>query len=98
MYALCKELISTCVVVGTDRPSPALLVEPLPVNMGKQEITRCIAERVASINAGGYPHEQIFQDHILVVSKGELPRTSVSVQPTFLLNKFFYHITSSNAM
>ncbi|GJJ14663.1 hypothetical protein Clacol_008929 [Clathrus columnatus] len=77
VYTLCKDLVSTCVVVGTEKPAPALVVEPTPVNLTEKELIQQLSERLASINEGGYSHERIAPGRILLVSPGELPRTSV---------------------
>ncbi|GJJ14653.1 hypothetical protein Clacol_008919 [Clathrus columnatus] len=76
VYTLCRDLVSTCVVVGTQKPAPALVVEHMPVNLTEKELIQQLSERLASINEGGYTHERIASGRILVVSPGELPRTS----------------------
>ncbi|GJJ14652.1 hypothetical protein Clacol_008918 [Clathrus columnatus] len=77
VYTLCGDLISTCVVVGSEKPSPALVVEPTSTNINETELIWQLNDRLTSINEGGYPNERITPNHILVVSPGELPRTSI---------------------
>ncbi|ESK88989.1 ochratoxin a non-ribosomal peptide synthetase [Moniliophthora roreri MCA 2997] len=69
--ALCSDLISECVVVGSSRPSPALIVESENVDIDKAEIFR----RIEPSQGRMLMHERVQSPrHILVVSA--IPRTS----------------------
>ncbi|GJJ13700.1 hypothetical protein Clacol_007956 [Clathrus columnatus] len=71
----CKDLISRCVVVGSNRPSPVLLVEPLLDDIDKTKLKEEIGEKVQLINKNSYSHERIDPSHILIVQRGGLPWT-----------------------
>lgn len=73
----CKDLMVDCVVVGTGRPWPTLIVES---SVGKDHQARLKAEitkRMQPVQAKRYLHEQIRSDGILVINPGSLPRTAV---------------------
>lgn len=75
----CKDLISTCVVVGSGKPSPTLIVEPF--EQGTCDIFSFWNEldrKVEPINKDGFPHEPIHTSHIFIVPPGALPHTPVS--------------------
>ncbi|GJJ13822.1 hypothetical protein Clacol_008079 [Clathrus columnatus] len=72
----CKNLISWCVVVGSGKPSPVLLVEPFSDSMDVDLLKEEIGKKVKLINEDSYFHERIEPSHILVVPRGQLPRTT----------------------
>lgn len=74
----CKELVSTCVVVGSSRPTPSLLVELVEGKSNSRPVKNEIGQKVHKINEFGWPHERIHPPHILIVPSGALPRTPVS--------------------
>lgn len=97
IYTLCGGLISNCVVVGSGKPSPALIVEPNSDGIvDEREVIRQLGDTLTSINKGGYPHERISPKHILLVSPGELPRTFVSSTDYTILNACLTCRTSSS--
>ncbi|VUC31885.1 unnamed protein product [Clonostachys rosea] len=70
------DLISAAVCVGTGRPSPVLLVEPLTDATPDAPLNEEILRRVTPFHERRYDHERIENaKHILVVPKGTLPRT-----------------------
>ncbi|GJJ13702.1 hypothetical protein Clacol_007958 [Clathrus columnatus] len=77
----CKDLISCCVVVGSNRPSPVLLVEPLSDDIDRTKLKEKIGTKVQLINKNSYSHERIDPSHILIVQRGGLPRTSAGRKP-----------------
>lgn len=74
----CKELISAWVVVGSGKPSPALLAEPAEDHQYGSSLKEEVGERVKLINQHGFPHERIHPSHVLILPPGTLPRTPVS--------------------
>ncbi|KAK7043981.1 hypothetical protein VNI00_008149 [Paramarasmius palmivorus] len=77
---LCSDLISECVVVGTGRPSPTIVVEPLPHTEADMELAKEVFSRISkaefhlrSPSWGQIAHEGM----IIVVPKGSLPRTAI---------------------
>lgn len=84
---LCHDLISRHVVVGSGRPSPALLVEPVndPENEvvvnghEKTSLQSIIAFRLQPFFESSklYPHEVIKSPYIFVLPKGSLPLSSM---------------------
>ncbi len=71
--------MSDCATVGSGRRSPALLVEPTD-HAEQDAIPRIITERLAAFNQGRSPHERLDDPRlVLVVDRGALPRTVVSV-------------------
>ena len=76
---LCKDLISVCVVVGSGRPSPTLIVEPIEERIEDVlSLRNELGKKVEPINKDGFSHERIHSSRILIVSPGALPRTPVS--------------------
>ncbi|KAF8890319.1 acetyl-CoA synthetase-like protein [Mucidula mucida] len=64
---LCADMVSNCAVVGHLKPAPVLFVEPV----------REIIKRTAAFNERLFAHERITSpDCIVVVPRGNLPRTS----------------------
>lgn len=65
------------------------MVEPITTEIDdEKEFIRQIGDKVSSINGGGYPHERIAPNRILLVSPGELPRTGVSKNYTVTFISF----------
>ncbi|GJJ14468.1 hypothetical protein Clacol_008732 [Clathrus columnatus] len=79
VLADCKDLISVCVVVGSGKLSPVLLVEPLrveeTVEIDIDLLKKSLGRKVESVNKDGVPHERIRPSDILIVPSGALPRT-----------------------
>jgi acyl-coenzyme A synthetase/AMP-(fatty) acid ligase len=77
VYTTCRDLVDTCIVVGTGRPSPALFVEPKNLIPGReQRLKREILRRIRHFHAGRYKHESIMDAKmIVIVQNGTLPRT-----------------------
>jgi acyl-coenzyme A synthetase/AMP-(fatty) acid ligase len=87
-----KDLVSTVVCLGTGRPSPALLVEPLQEKDGddysalKDEIVR----RIRPFHERMYTHERIEDPRFIITCpKGSLPRTSKGGVPRTVVEKIF---------
>lgn len=78
MRAVCGDLISECVVVGTGRPSPALFVEPSDqCGLDVEKLKKVILRKTRQFHSRRYMHERIMSaDLIIVVEKGSLPRTA----------------------
>ncbi|ESK86274.1 amp- ligase [Moniliophthora roreri MCA 2997] len=81
-YQTCSDLIFGCVIIGTGKPSPALVVEPHSFTAsGDQESLRNeIFQRISTsdIHAKGLSWEKIASpEMIIVVEEGWLPRTAV---------------------
>ncbi|KIK67057.1 hypothetical protein GYMLUDRAFT_191481 [Collybiopsis luxurians FD-317 M1] len=74
--AMCRSLISECIVVGTGRPSPVMFVESgaeVPESKLKKEIFR----KIRAFHSRRYVHESITSAKmIIVVPRGSLPRTA----------------------
>ncbi|GJJ13581.1 hypothetical protein Clacol_007837 [Clathrus columnatus] len=71
----CKDLVSACVVVGTGKPSPVLLVELLEDTVNPAPLKENIGKKVELINEDGFTHERIRPSDIIIVRSGSLPRT-----------------------
>lgn len=76
--ASCSDLISECVVVGSGRVCPAVLVERRPSFVDDdQSVKREIVSRSKEFNSRRYTNEQIpGEELIFVVRTGDLPRTA----------------------
>lgn len=73
----CADLVSECVVVGTGRPSPAMFIEPVDVQMDHCELKRAIIRKTRHFHSRRYIHERItLADMIVVVPPRTLPRTA----------------------
>ncbi|KAG6820548.1 hypothetical protein H0H93_015433 [Arthromyces matolae] len=72
----CADLVPSCVVVGYCKPI-VVFVEPTPAHVATDpvELKAEIIKRTAKFQAGLYPHER-FDDRIIVVAAGGLPRTT----------------------
>ncbi|KAG5726095.1 hypothetical protein E4T56_gene1646 [Termitomyces sp. T112] len=74
--AMCGNLISNCVVVGTGRPSPVMFVEPVS-DMDPERIKKEIIRKTRHFHSRRYLHERItLTDMIIVVPPRSLPRTA----------------------
>ncbi|GJJ14467.1 hypothetical protein Clacol_008731 [Clathrus columnatus] len=71
----CKDLVSACVVVGSGKPSPVLLVEPLEETTDTVLLKEMIGKKAELINKDGFPHERVRSSDILIVPSGTIPRT-----------------------
>ncbi|CAH0000630.1 unnamed protein product [Clonostachys byssicola] len=87
-----KDLVSTAVCLGTGRPSPALLVEPLQEKDGddysalKDEIVR----RIRPFHERMYTHERIEDPRFIIACpKGSLPRTSKGGVPRTVVERIY---------
>ena len=77
--AVCADIISECVVVGTGRRCPALFVETKPefAKTDEKELKLQIVYRMSGFNSRRYIEERIsYPELIFVVPSGSLPRTS----------------------
>ena len=80
--AAAGDLLSTCVVVGNGRPSPALFVEPAEGACAKaggseDALRRTILRRIRPFHTRRYLRERIVDARmIVVVPRGTLPRTA----------------------
>ncbi|KAK7026028.1 hypothetical protein VNI00_015745 [Paramarasmius palmivorus] len=75
----CADLIFDCVVVGTRRPSPALIVEPAVAEMSEESLRQEIFRRVVGLRSHNQrlPHERIASpDGVIVVPPRSLIRTA----------------------
>ncbi|KAG6915475.1 hypothetical protein DXG01_011306 [Tephrocybe rancida] len=74
----CAEFVSNCVVVGYCKPI-VLFVEPTPAYADSvanpAELKAEILKRMVQFQAGLFPHER-FDERVVVVAQGKLPRTS----------------------
>ncbi|KAG6906981.1 hypothetical protein DXG01_011121 [Tephrocybe rancida] len=74
----CADLVYNCVVVGNYKPV-VLFVEPMPAHANSvtspAELKAEILKRMEKFQAGLFPHER-FDDRVVVVAQGSLPRTS----------------------
>ncbi|KZT41395.1 acetyl-CoA synthetase-like protein [Sistotremastrum suecicum HHB10207 ss-3] len=74
--ATCSDLILDCVVVGNERASPALFVEPR-ISMDFTELSQLIIDRIRPFHSRLYLHERITNSNlVLIVEAGTLPRTA----------------------
>ncbi|ESK95969.1 amp- ligase [Moniliophthora roreri MCA 2997] len=74
--ASCNELIFDCVVVGNNRPSPVLFVEPKE-DRECEKLREEIFRRMEPFNSQRLFHERIASPRmIVIVPKNELPRTA----------------------
>ncbi|CAH0023506.1 unnamed protein product [Clonostachys rhizophaga] len=78
VMGLCgADVVSAVVCVGTGRPSPVLIVEPLTDATSDASLNEEILRRITPFHERRYDHERIENaKHILVVPKGTLPRTA----------------------
>ncbi|KAJ3823060.1 hypothetical protein F5880DRAFT_1482940 [Lentinula raphanica] len=74
--AMCGDLISECIVVGTGRPSPVLFIEPAK-DMDNEKLKKDIIRKTRHFHSRRYLHERITSAQmIVVVARNTLPRTS----------------------
>ncbi|CAL1713797.1 unnamed protein product [Somion occarium] len=77
--AVCGDLVSECIIVGTGRRCPALFVETLS-EMGKEDAEKIrldIVRRMTLFNSRRYIEERIATTQLVfVVASGSLPRTT----------------------
>lgn len=71
----CAHAVSDCVVVGSGRPYPALVIELAHGLDKSDQIRHQIARDMRLEQAGFLPHETIGADFILLAVAGSLPRT-----------------------
>lgn len=73
----CSDLVESCVVVGTGRPSPALFIEPCADDMEPEMLKWLILQRIQPFHDRLYIHERITSPNlIIVVPSKSLPRTA----------------------
>jgi hypothetical protein len=73
---VCGDLVDSCIVVGTGRPSPALFVETAS-NINSEHLKRTILDRIQPFHSRLYLHERITSTSlIIVVPPSSLPRTA----------------------
>ncbi|KAJ7771150.1 hypothetical protein DFH07DRAFT_1001597 [Mycena maculata] len=74
--AMCGNLISECIVVGTGRPNPVLFVEP-GTDMDHRKLRVEIIRKTRQFHSRRYLHERITSaEMVVVVPCGSLPRTA----------------------
>ncbi|GJJ14466.1 hypothetical protein Clacol_008730 [Clathrus columnatus] len=61
--------------VGSGKPSPVLLAEPLDEKMDIKLLKEKIGKKAELINEDGFPHERIRRTDVLIIPSGALPRT-----------------------
>ncbi|GJJ14477.1 hypothetical protein Clacol_008741 [Clathrus columnatus] len=71
----CQNLVAACVVVGSGKPSPVLVVELLEEPTDIASLKEKIGKEAELINKDGFPHERIRPSDILIVPPGTIPRT-----------------------
>ncbi|GJJ14476.1 hypothetical protein Clacol_008740 [Clathrus columnatus] len=71
----CESLVAACVVVGSGKPSPVLVLEPLEEPTDIASLKEKIGKKAELINKDGFPHERIRPSDILIVPSGTIPRT-----------------------
>lgn len=85
---LCADMVSNCAVVGHLKPAPVLFVEPVVDDTDGDTLKREIIKRTAAFNERLFAHERITSpDCIVVVPRGNLPRTSVRIDH-FIARRF----------
>ncbi|KAJ7886761.1 hypothetical protein B0H13DRAFT_2342762 [Mycena leptocephala] len=73
---MCGNLISECIVVGTGRPNPILVVEP-GTDMEHEKLRTDIIRKIRQFHSRRYLHERITSaEMVIVVPRGSLPRTA----------------------
>ncbi|GJJ09091.1 hypothetical protein Clacol_003313 [Clathrus columnatus] len=74
---LCRDLLSSFVVVGQGRPCPALLAEPQDEsNITSTIFRKTLLTRLEPLNSSkimGYQHERIKPECVIILPKGSLP-------------------------
>lgn len=81
----CADIVPNCVVVGHYKPSVVLLVEPNAADTGPEDaLKETIMSRTQEFRSRQFIHERLKDTkHIVVASRGSLPRTKVRVSPLF---------------
>ncbi|KAJ7246557.1 hypothetical protein B0H12DRAFT_1021137 [Mycena haematopus] len=73
---MCGNLISECIVVGTGRPNPILVVEP-GTDMDHDKLKTEIIRKTRQFHSRRYLHERITStEMVILVPRGSLPRTA----------------------
>ncbi|KAJ7887494.1 hypothetical protein B0H14DRAFT_3430546 [Mycena olivaceomarginata] len=73
---MCGSLISECIVVGSGRPNPILVVEP-GTDMDHHKLKTEIIRKTRQFHSRRYLHERITSaDMVILVPRGSLPRTA----------------------
>ncbi|KAI5818798.1 hypothetical protein BZA77DRAFT_277312 [Pyronema omphalodes] len=74
----CSDLFTSCLVLGSGRLSPTMLVEVEDVNSEEaKRIPKLVVQRLKGWMEKRYPHESIIEEKfVAVVKKGEFPRTA----------------------
>ena len=73
---MCGNLIATCIVVGSGRPSPVMFIEP-GVDMDHDKLKKEIIRKTRHFHSRRYLHERIISpDMLLIVPRHSLPRTA----------------------
>jgi hypothetical protein len=76
VLAMCGNLISECVVVGSGRPSPVMFIEPAS-DADLAKLKKEIIRKTRHFHSRRYLHERITSvDMIVVVPRQTLPRTA----------------------
>jgi acyl-coenzyme A synthetase/AMP-(fatty) acid ligase len=75
---VCSDVVTSCIVLGTGRISPTLVVEVGDINSEEaKRIPKLVVQRLKGWMEKRYPHESIVEEKfVVVVEKGELPRTA----------------------
>ncbi|KAL6889191.1 hypothetical protein GGI43DRAFT_430910 [Trichoderma evansii] len=73
---VCGDLVDSCIVVGTGRPSPALFVETTS-DIDHDHLKRIILDRIQPFHSRLYLHERITSTSLIIaVPPSSLPRTA----------------------
>ena len=75
--AMCPQLITECIVVGSGRPSPVMFIEPVNVDMDHGKLKKEIIRKTRHFHSRRYVHERITSpEMIVIVAPKTLPRTA----------------------
>lgn len=98
---VCGDLVDSCIVVGTGRPSPALFVETTS-NINHEHLKQTILERIRPFHARLYLHERITSTSLIIAvppsslprttTKGNIRRQTVEVEYQALLDNIYQDI------
>ncbi|KAF8622881.1 hypothetical protein AX15_006646 [Amanita polypyramis BW_CC] len=95
----CGHLVKDCIAVGTGRPSPAILIEPVDDNINPDMLKQEIIRKTRKFNSTRYNHEQITSPRFIIVvrqntfprtaTKGNIRRKEVEAQYKTLLDQLY---------
>ncbi|KAG6337325.1 hypothetical protein ID866_1750 [Astraeus odoratus] len=73
--AVCGGMIKDCIVIGTGRPSPALIVEPAEGITDFEGLKKDILRKTHPFHSRRYTHERITRKELIIVARDPLSRT-----------------------